>query len=165
MILVTHNQLPITHLQLYFTHRSDPSPSGRSVALNTLTQRQVIRGTRHRSRAQFMSAVGQLGTEVNLIQRRFAHSLSAVVLSRKWNDLMELIIEGLSEPRLCPDEFAQSKRAYQAELAARYDMDAPLAWLWLSRRVFYKHQWLRAGVSVTHGDIERITLDEVRAVW
>ena len=165
MILVPQKQFPITYLQLYFSHPPQADPDGKSVALHTLAQRQLLRGTHRLSRANFIGEVGMLGTEISLIQRRFAHSISGVVLSRKWESLMELIIEALTEPSLCPDELAQSKRAYQAELAARYDMDAALAWLWLSRRIFKRHSWLWAGVSVTHDDIEQVTHDEVRETW
>ena len=165
MILVAQNQLPITHAQIYFTHDPDLDPTGRSVALRVLAQRQLLRGTRRLSRSQFMSEVGQLGTELMLIQRRFAHSISAVVLSRKWSALMDLITEAITEPLQCPHEFAQNKRAYQAELAARYDMDATLAWLWLSRRLFHKHPWLRAGVAITAEDIELIEIDDIKEIW
>jgi predicted Zn-dependent peptidase len=78
---------------------------------------------------------------------------------------MDLITEAITEPLQCPHEFAQNKRAYQAELAARYDMDATLAWLWLSRRLFHKHPWLRAGVAITAEDIDLIEIDDIKEIW
>ena len=154
MILVSQNQLPITHTQLYFTHDSHPESTGRSVALRVLAQRQLLRGTVRHSRSKMMREIGQLGTELSLVQRQFAHSVSAVVLSRKWSRLMDLIIEAITQPLQCSHEFAQSKRAYQVELAGRYDIDATLAWLWLTRRIFSQDQSLRAFVSVTSEDIQ-----------
>lgn len=165
MILVQQPQLPVTHLNLYFSQPRPTTPTGRTVALHTLAQRQLLRGTRHRDRAQLMRDLGLLGADVTLTQRRFAHSVNVTALSRQWSSVMTLLTEMLAEPRWCPDELAQSKRIYQAELAARYDMDAALAWLWLTRRIARDHSWLRAGASVTAADIESISAEEITEVW
>lgn len=160
MIYQNQAHLPITYVQLHFRHLSNEL----SPALRVLTQRQVLRGTRRSNRECFINEVESLGTELVLTHRRYAHSIGGVVLSRTLPQLVRLLDEAINEPRLDQDELAQSKRAYIAELEARYDDDHAMAWLWLARRLHAQHP-LWEDYAVDHADIEAVSIELVREAW
>ena len=175
MIYVQQANLPISYIQLYFPHQQADAlkidkgvgsinSHCHPVALRVLAQRQVLRGTKRATREQFINEVEQFGTEIQLTHRSYAHSVGIVALSRTISQLMPLLQEALTEPRLDVDEVEQSKRAYIAELEARYDEDHSLAWLWLSRRLFYGHQlWENYSVESKH--IEELTPEMISEAW
>jgi zinc protease len=170
MIYVHQPQLPITYAQLYFsTHLSSSNSSkhrlsGVSPAIRILTQRQLQRGTKRASRSQFTNDIESLGTELQMTHRGYSHSVGAVVLSRTLPQLMALLQEALTSPRFDEDEVEQSKRAYIAELEARYDDDHSLAWLWLSRRLHINHP-LWHNYSIERNQVETISIDELKRAW
>ena len=169
MIYVHQPQLPITYAQLYFSTYLTPSPLQKEItpctpAVRILTQRQLQRGTQRATRSEFINEIESLGTELQLTHRGYAHSVGAVVLSRTLPKLMLLLQEALTEPRFDPDEVEQSKRAYIAELEARYDDDHSLAWLWLSRRIHISHP-LWHDYSIERTDIETIDWQDLQEAW
>lgn len=175
MIYVQQPELPISYIQLYFTHQSDHlfvgsqnrskgPPNCPSVALRVLAQRQVLRGTKRAHRNQFISQIENLGTEIQLTQRSYAQSVGAVILTRTIEHFLPLLSEALTQPLLDKGEIEQSKRAYIAELKARYDEDHSLAWLWLSRRLHHEHP-LWSYYTVEAKDIETLGSHDIEEAW
>ncbi len=179
MIYVHQPQLPITYLQLHYRHDSFTRHSalGHSLeqgdqegglalspALRILTQRQVLRGTKRASRERFIRDVEQLGTEIILTHRRYAHSIGAVALSRTLPTLISLFQEALTSPALDEEQLEHSKRVYIAELESRYDDDHTMAWLSLMRRLHLHHPlWGEYSVEKSH--IVDISTDQVSNAW
>ena len=182
MIYQHQSHLPITYLQLHYSHvqvkplgvhpnqKQSERANDTSVysplppALRVLTQRQALRGTKRASREHFINEVESLGTELILTHRRYAHSLGAVVLTRTLPQVVSLLYEVITEPRLDPDELEQSKRAYIAELDARYDDDHAMAWLCLARRLHVDHP-LWSDYTVDQSQVEAISIEDVRNAW
>ncbi|MAD61905.1 MAG: hypothetical protein CMH49_10415 [Myxococcales bacterium] len=171
MIYVPQPQLPITYIQLCFSiHHSDllslsnSDSAPQSSALRILTQRQLQRGTQRIDRANFIRQIENLGTELQLTHRGYAHSVGAITLTRTLPQLSDLLQQAIIEPAFNSDEIEQSKRAYISELEARYDDDQSLAWLWLSRRLHLNHVlWGDYSIEAKH--IEAIKVEEMQQAW
>ena len=171
MIYVSQPQLPISYIQLCFSiHHSDflslasSESASQSSALRVLTQRQLQRGTQRIDRARFIRQIENLGTELQLTHRGYAHSVGTIALTRTLPQLSDLLHQAIIEPAFNSDEIEQSKRAYISELEARYDDDQSLAWLWLSRRLHLNHVlWGDYSIEAKH--IEAIKVEDIQRAW
>ena len=163
-IIYTHNPMfPMTFCQLIFKGGACMDAPGLP-ATRLLCQRQLLHGTRKKSRAIFLEAVEGLGTQLHLLTKSYAFGLSFTALTRNLQPLFSLLEEALTQPSLNHEEIAHTQRAFSAELESKWDHDSALAWSWLWRRLTRDHpMWSWA--SITPAQVMSLDVEEIASHW
>lgn len=160
-VLVTDRGLPLVHLNLYFPGGPAHDPPGKE-GLTTLTNRALIRGSKHRSRTEIEEAIEALGTELLTSTQSFAVGLGGSVLSRNLAAFLEHLGEIVTVPAFDDEEIAKTQREMTAQLRSVLDDDAMLGRRWLRKVLFAGTRFAHGALGTRHS-LPTLTPADVRA--
>jgi zinc protease len=141
-ILETNQRLPLAGLSIVFRTGGISDPVGQD-GLFRLMLRALRRGSEGLSAQQFESAIDALGAEVGVEVYTTSAVLTAQVVSRNFDKLIELLARLLSRPTFPEDELRKLQDESTAELVELRDNDRELCNLAFRRTLFGKHPFAR----------------------
>ena len=108
MIFISQPYFPMTQCNLFFKGGMLLDPP-QQAGLGILCQKQILRGTQKRSREQFLKALEELGTDLNLAALGYSFSIGSTILNRFLSPFFELLAEALTSPALSHEEIEKSR--------------------------------------------------------
>lgn len=140
VISVPHDVLPYVAVNVTFRRGASQDPPGQE-GLAYLTAEMLLRGTQRRSRAEFLGAVHQLGTSINVSAGEESIRLSADCAAEHLPALLELMAEAILEPAFSESELSHLQRRTIATLAEMRDDDSAAASLFFTAALFQGHPY------------------------
>jgi predicted Zn-dependent peptidase len=109
-------RLPIVEFEFVILKGSAQDPPAQQ-GLTAFTAEMLLRGTRKRTRAQFETAVAQLGATLKVEPRLHSVSIRGLVLREKLEELLSLLQEALTLPSFSASEVRRLKTSLLSGLS------------------------------------------------
>ena len=158
------NELPLVNFSIRIPggHLADnPEKVGVAYMITDL----MMEGTKNKTPEELEDAIGQLGANVNMYTGDEYITISANVLSRNYQQTLELVKEMLLEPRWDEKEFDRIKRSTINRIQQRDSDPNALASMIFNKKIYGDDHILASPSSGTVASIESITMDDMKSYY
>jgi zinc protease len=152
-------ELPLVNVSLSLRAGSELDPPGKE-GVSEILMRLMRRNAGGRDADDNDRIVDRLGASVGADVAPSTMGFHGTVISRSYQEFVDLLSETFAAPRFQADEFNRLKREIHGELIESLDNDRSLARRWFRRTLFAGHPYGRP-VSGTPASLERIELADV----
>ncbi len=131
--------------------------------ISHLTQRMLLKGTRHRSAEHLADELEFVGARYSPFTSKDLVGATLSVLSRHLGKALSLLAECILEPAILPEELDKERRIVLAELRRRQD-DSFACAMDLSEAALYRRHPYRFSVGGTQASLQRLQTESL-ARW
>ena len=161
---IEHHELPLIRFSITFDGGmllDDPNKIG---VANLITD-IMMEGTTNKTPIELEEAIDELGASINMYTGKESITISANCLSSKFNDVLALVEEILSEPRWDEKEFARIKDETIETIKRRKANPTSIASSVFTKLVYGKSHLLSNSTFGTVESVNSINIDDLKKYY